>query len=367
MKKFIRVILLTINFTFVLFLLLSYIGGMTNPATKLGSFIYFFSLAYPVFVLLNIGFIIFWLYRKRWFFLISLFSIALGYQTFYRTFPIHFSKKELAPPNSVKFLSYNVGGFYQHNEFTKNSEGVVQLILDEQPDIVCMQEVNFINSSKYKFTEEDLFKRLKDYPYKSIQYLKISKTRKYGNAIFSKFPIVKQGRVKTNEDTMLDIAFADVVVHDKRIRVFGPHLNPNRLKVIQQDFYEEMTNKGQKELKGEVKYIAQSLGKAARKRGLQVNAFKEEMDASPFPIIVAGDFNDAPGTYTYNYLSKNLVDAKVKHASGLGATYNGNYPSFRIDFILHSPCIKSYEYKKINNKFSDHDAISCELDFSDCK
>ncbi len=366
MKRFVRIVLLTFNITFMVLLLLSYLGGLINPSTRIGSVLYFFTLAYPVLILLNLVFVFFWIYRKRWFFVMSLLVIGLGYKNFYNTFPINFSKSELPPPNCIKVFSYNVGGFYRGEGFNETINGIFDLINDQHPDIVCLQEVNLVNNSKYTFTESELFDKLSAYPNKSIQYVRIGKRAKHANVIFSKFPIVKKGTVKVQDDAMLDIGFVDVMVSEKRIRIFSPHLNPNRLKVINKDFYESMSTKNQEDFKGEVKYIAESLGKAARTRGQQVELFKEEVKASPFPVIIAGDFNDSPATFTYKHMAEGMVDAKLKNQSGLGATYNGNYPSFRIDMILHSPCMQSYDYRKFNRKYSDHDAISCLIDISGC-
>lgn len=367
MKKFLRGILLSINIGVVTLLLLCYAGGVYNPSTKLGMGLYIVTLAYPIIALLNIGFSIFWLYRKKWYFLFSLLGLGFGYNTFTNTFPIHFTKKELPPPAAIKVLSYNVGGFYRGVDYNETVKDIVGFVKDEYADIVCIQELMLTNTSKFKFTEADLFTELKSLPYKAINYTSVKKYNSSGHIILSKYPIFNKGVVDIGQQAYLNILYADINVKGTKIRVFCPHLNPNRLKKINNTFYDELSQKDQDALKGEMKYILKSLWNGAHLRGDQVRKFKEFVDESPYPVIIAGDFNDTPGTYSYKTMRSNLKDAMVKNSSGMGATYNGNYPSFRIDYILHSPCLKSFAYKKYNRKASDHDPISCFMDITGCK
>ena len=41
-------------------------------------------------------------------------------------------------------------------------------------------------------------------------------------------------------------------------------------------------------------------------RADQVDIIKEDIRLSPYPVIVCGDFNDTPVSYTYKTLSKEL-------------------------------------------------------------
>ena len=61
-------------------------------------------------------------------------------------------------------------------------------------------------------------------------------------------------------------------------------------------------------------------------------------------MIVAGDFNDTPVSYTYRKIRKGLNDSFVTSGYGAGFTYRGNYPPNRIDYIL-------YDNKLMNTVF----------------
>jgi endonuclease/exonuclease/phosphatase family metal-dependent hydrolase len=51
----------------------------------------------------------------------------------------------------------------------------------------------------------------------------------------------------------------------------------------------------------------------------------------------------------------------MESAKGMSRTYIGKMPSFRIDYILHDPRWKSYNYKTNTLNFSDHKMVSCSI------
>ena len=64
---------------------------------------------------------------------------------------------------------------------------------------------------------------------------------------------------------------------------------------------------------------------------------------------------------TFRKISKNLKDAFIQSGNGFGQTYVGAFPSFRIDYILHSSSFKSYNYQTIQEELSDHYPITTQL------
>lgn len=367
MMKFFRVIMLSINTVLIVALLLSYLSGLVNPAMKIGVVIYYFGIGYPVILLLNIGFVFFWLYRRRWYFLLSLITIGIGYKTLLNTVPIRIAKKEIAPPGTVKLFSYNVGGFFFTKKYDTNTKELLRYVVGTFPDIICLQEVALSHRKGHSFKEESLFDILEKYPYKASYYTRIRKYSRHGNFIFSKYPILRKGQYDVGEGRIEKALFADINIDGKTIRVVTVHLNSFQLTPISNTLYDELSAKDQAQFTSTMKHIVKSIGKGAHYRGEQVQKLKDYMDECPFPIILTGDFNDTPGTYTYKKLSKGMEDSFVVNGSGLGATYNGNYPSFRIDYILYSSCLKSYGYQRHKVEYSDHFPISTYFDISNCK
>ena len=87
----------------------------------------------------------------------------------------------------------------------------------------------------------------------------------------------------------------------------------------------------------------------------------EESNVQPVqaPVIICGDFNDTPMSYTYNQFNKGLVDAFRNASFGIGTSYVGKIPAGRIDYIFHSPSLFSSNFTIQKEVLSDHRAVSC--------
>ncbi|MDO9612922.1 MAG: endonuclease/exonuclease/phosphatase family protein, partial [Bacteroidota bacterium] len=97
------------------------------------------------------------------------------------------------------------------------------------------------------------------------------------------------------------------------------------------------------------------------KRAEQAATLRQSISESPYPVIVCGDFNDTPVSFTYRTVKGDLKDSFTQSGKGTANTYNGKLPSFRIDYILYSPNFTSFNFKVSNLNHSDHFPISCDL------
>ena len=94
------------------------------------------------------------------------------------------------------------------------------------------------------------------------------------------------------------------------------------------------------------------------KRGVQAERVKEELNQSPYPVIVCGDFNDVPGSYTYETMRGNLRDAFVERGYGLGRSYNFLAPTLRIDYIFFNDSVlHAIGFRSPRTKLSDHNPV----------
>jgi len=75
---------------------------------------------------------------------------------------------------------------------------------------------------------------------------------------------------------------------------------------------------------------------------------------SPYPVILAGDFNDTPESYIYNQITRDFKDAFVESAGGLGYSYAGAIPMLRIDFTFIDPSFTALNHRVVHKKYSDH-------------
>ncbi|MBP7497961.1 MAG: endonuclease/exonuclease/phosphatase family protein, partial [Bacteroidales bacterium] len=110
--------------------------------------------------------------------------------------------------------------------------------------------------------------------------------------------------------------------------------------------------------------IISRLKRAYIKRAAQVDIVNKHIAKCTYPVIVCGDFNDTPLSYSYKSIikSKKLKDSYIEAGNGFSQTYAGTaFPSFRIDYILHSSVFKTLNYSRDKIYFSDHYPVRVEI------
>ena len=109
------------------------------------------------------------------------------------------------------------------------------------------------------------------------------------------------------------------------------------------------------------KNILRRIKRAFIKRSTQTEKIIAHINSCKYPVIICGDFNDTPFSYTYHSFSEKLQDAFMESGSGIGNTYIGNFPSYRIDYIFHSDDFTSSDFQVLPEELSDHYPVSCNL------
>lgn len=362
MKKILSALIFYVNILVGIALLLSYLATHISPANIwiLG----FFGLAYPYILFLNILFIIYYIISFKIRFLFSLVIIALGISHLNDSIPIRIGKKtnisEIKPDdNAIKILTFNVRAFnifewYSNPETTKS---IINLIRSEQPDIICLQE--YYTSSDVKFKPENTLKLFTKTPFSYVHYSYTNGNNSgYGIATFSKFPIVHKGAIRF-KNTTNETIFVDLNVNGDIIRVYNNHLQSVRFHKGNYAFLDTLKLKYGEEDLLEIKDISRKLKTGFIKRSLQVDSISMHISKCHYPMIVCGDFNDTPVSYTYRKMKKGLKDAFLTSGRGMGNTYLRIFPSFRIDYILYSKEFKPLFFEKVEAKLSDHYPILC--------
>src|SRR5690606_3320508 len=97
-------------------------------------------------------------------------------------------------------------------------------------------------------------------------------------------------------------------------------------------------------------------------RASQVKILSEHIQNSPYPVILAGDFNDVPYSYTYFTLRSILRNAFEEAGRGFGFTYNQVLFFLRIDNIFFGEGLEAKVFKTHREvDYSDHYPISAVL------
>ena len=97
------------------------------------------------------------------------------------------------------------------------------------------------------------------------------------------------------------------------------------------------------------------------KRAEQARTIASLVSVTEYPVILCGDFNDTPGTYTYETLKGDLQDGFVSAGKGYAATYRGFHNLLRIDYLFHSATLTAIKYKTIPYEMSDHNPVYLEV------
>ncbi len=348
MKKLLYKILLTVNLLFAFALLISYLAVHISPESF--ALPAFFGLAYPYILLFNIIILVMWAILLKFEALISVFVIALGFTHFSNY--IKFGRSSGDTEGTFKVMSYNVRLFDNYEKRDGSSETKVITFLKEQrPDILCLQEFYVMGDPEQK--DANIRAALGGKYYSHMRLIGSGKNRYYGIVTYSKYPIVRKGQIIHPKSSSLSI-FSDVIINKDTFRIFNNHLQSFRLKKMESSFIEEIAATDDQETFGKVKSLSVNLREGFVRRARQADAVKAQINISEYPVIVAGDFNDTPVSYSYRKIRKGLNDSFVRSGYGAGFTYSGKYPANRIDYILYDNALESRHFEIIKVKYSDH-------------
>ncbi len=325
-------------------------------------------LAFPYLLILVIVFLLLWtLFRSRWAFL-SLAALLLGFTNIRALIAFHpgeFStvKKE----HTIRVLTWNVRWFDEQKRITKGAypsrKQMLAFIKEQDPDILCFQEyfeTNKVNYSNFK----DIQKMNYPYCYKVIDYGRKGGPLEVGVAIFSRFPIVDSMRIRYPGPVQLRAAESliscDIKAGEQTIRVFNTHLQSV---LFQKQDYERlrMIRTADDSILDASKSIVKKLKQGYTSRGAQVDIVREQLDKSPYPVIISGDFNDVPNSYTYFHIRGNRQDAFIAASNGIGRTYADIAPTLRIDYIMPDERFEVIQCKRFVLPYSDHYPVLADL------
>lgn len=350
MRKVFYKILLAVNILFAFALVLSYLAVHINP--DIFALPALFGLAYPYLLLINIILVLIWAVSLRFEALISVLVIVIGFNHFSNYIKIRNPSGDKT--GSFKVLSYNLRLFnYFESKNKPNSEKkILEFLRNQQPDIICLQEIYLMGNPVQE--EETIKTALGGKYYSHLKVIGSGKNRYYGIATLSKYPVIRKGDIVHPGSSSLSI-YTDILIGKDTFRIYNNHLQSFRLQRMERSFLNELTETSDnKEAIDELKNISNSLKRGFVRRANQAQAVKDNVNKSPYPVIVAGDFNDTPVSYSYRKIRKGLNDSFVSAGYGAGFTYKGNYPPNRIDYILYDNALECKQFDIIKVRYSDH-------------
>ncbi|MBO0592427.1 endonuclease/exonuclease/phosphatase family protein [Cellulophaga sp. E16_2] len=336
-QTFFNKIFFGLNILLGILLLLSclvpYISIETVP------FIAFFSLTIPILVLLNLLFLLCYLFGRNKRVLFSFFVLLVSYVSLSSFFKLRFSNPTDTTAD-LSVMTFNVRSFNKNMNIKNTAvfEETLEFITTEDPDIICFQEFYYKKQKDFK-----------NYKYMYLEYIKNPGKVKLG--FYSKYPIINKGLINFPESPN-NAAFVDIVVKNDTVRVYNLHLESLRV-IPDKDIIAQE----------ESKKLYRRLTNSFKKQQQQAQIIKEHKDKSPYRAIICGDFNGTQYSNVYKTIRGDMQDTFQEKGSGYGRTYNFRYYPVRIDFILVEDSFNVLSHKNYNVKLSDHFPVMTSFNF----
>ncbi len=352
-KQYFNGIVLTITAILFIFTFIGLYGGNVTPAGH--TLRALSTMALPLIILANFLVLIYWALHRSWLTAIPLIPILCSLNYIGTMF--QFGGKPDNVTASFTIASYNV------RSFNRDATGIVAMdvlntLQKEGADILCLQEFDNTASGD----QRTVIERFKDaYPYYALAH---------DMAILSRRPI-KQDKEMPFELSNNGGMWADIQIDDAHtIRVFNVHMETTGINST----LHQASNNG--EINEDDNMTTIAINNAAVRgdlidnytmnsaiRGGQAVTIANEKRNSPYPIVLCGDFNDVPYSYTYNTLLGELKDGFREGGHGYGSTFRGLKGVFRIDYIFHDQSMQSEDYYTVDQDYSDHDPVYSRISF----
>ncbi|RTZ01287.1 endonuclease [Flavobacterium sp. RSP49] len=335
---FLNIVLTLVTFT-------AYVLPFLAP--KSFPFLSVLTLFMPLFFILNGLFFMYWAIQFKKQLIVSGLVLLIGI-TFINKFYKFSAPEVIKEEKDFTIMSYNVRllNVFKWIDRDDVPSDILNFINDNNPDIVCIQE--FSSSGNID---------LKVYPHRYI-FMNGDKI-KTGQAIFSKFPILNQGKI-TFPNSSNNVIFADIKKGKDIIRVYNMHLQSIKISPDVDEIDENIEVINQQ--KSQMLFIR--ISKAFKQQQQQAEIFKEHKMKCTYPTIICGDMNNSAFSYVYRNIKGNMKDSFEEAGTGFGETYKFRYYPARIDYIFadEKMSVKKFEnFPRFIN--SDHFPIMARLSY----
>lgn len=305
-----------------------------------------FALATPGMIVINLVALAWWLARRRWL------TAAVPLAALLVNLPFLAAMVQLRSHHDeaacdLKVATYNVHGFRGEEGFRNVVNQIAALLQEQQADVVCLQE--FRTTIDYDTAQ---VVRLLGLPYAAYDR---------SVAVLSRYPIAESSAIHFGEErvnTTNGALQADIATPGGRVRIFACHLQTTGVSSMEYRYAKDYG----------VRFVpfgalSEELARNTRLRAQQASEISRMAENSPHPVILAGDFNDIPSTYTYGIVARRLDDTFREGGSGWGGTYRRALGVLRLDYIFVSEGLLCPRCYTLDTGLSDHKPVFAALNF----
>ena len=343
--------------------ILAAFGGRINPDyLTIPSML---CLALPYLAILTIVLIIFWaLNRKIIFCGLGIGTIVLCLTPLSEAFPLGSRREVINSDNTFKVISWNVLHTQDIREPEYPGNRAIEYMIEAGADVVCLTELRSFEKSEIpNLTPQLLDTLFTVYPFHAgIDTSDIK--------VLAKYPVERLDKNRINESgnfafELFKIKFPQNELIIAMVHLYSFGLSEEERQVVTDIKSVETAKSSVNELKGSIR---QKMRTGFQKRAEDATALRSILDDLPMdtPLIVCGDFNDVPTSWTYNIIrGDDLRDLYSETNFGPAITYNLHAFYFHIDQMLYRGPIEGIDLSigKINS--SDHYPLIGEFEFTD--
>ncbi len=300
-----------------------------------------------------------WGLRRRRIVLLPLAALVLAWPQVQRGLPLHWAglraqlrgtgpladNTRAARPRSLRLLSANVRIFNVYAHLRRADPAApakaIAWLAASPADVLCLQEF-YQEPAGVHSADGDLFRVGEKLGAGSGRQVFISKSltnplgAQFGLAIFSRLPIVGRGEIAFGRLSQNHAMWVDVVGPGPgdTVRIFNAHLQS--MSLDEDDLVAAGSTKAGLRRKG--RGLLSRFARGAASRAWQADTLVSRIAHSPYPVLLAGDCNDLPYSYSYDRLAGSLQNAWATVGFGPGNTYHGRLPPLlRIDQQFAGP------------------------------
>jgi endonuclease/exonuclease/phosphatase family metal-dependent hydrolase len=310
----------------------------------------------PLLWVLNFLTLLYWVIKPGWWSIVPLIGLLVGLGVFYNTFA--FTASSQPEQACMEVLSYNLNHFGRPKYYLWPKDSSK---LEDPAESATFMDWVVKHPARVKSFQEffsfpgdpifDAHMQLSEQGWKhavfSVDTLKVNKAV-YGLAIYSKYPILASGMVFKGSKSFNKGIWADLDLgQGDTLRLINVHFESAQLQNTKR------RSEGKKETMRNMLWV---MRESLLHHADQVEQVLYIARQSPYPVIISGDFNSTPYSYTYIQLEKEFQNAFAEKGRGFGFTFNHDKLFFlRIDHQFASHSLKVCNFTTRNDvSYSDH-------------